>query len=94
MKFNMAKKVVFLIFLSFVSLQANEILSLKLQEQIDNNLINTLNEKFKNYRLKMDENRDTSLDNFSFSKLLNSKKLYIKTEKIDKIVVDRLIFDL
>lgn len=94
MKFNMAKKVVFLIFLNFVSLQANEILSLKLQEQIDNNLINTLNEKFKNYRLKMNENRDTSLDNFSFSKLLNSKKLYIKTEKIDKIVVDRLIFDL
>lgn len=84
MKKNILQKVLFLMLISLVSLEANELFLLNLKEKIDSDLSKNLNLKYDVYKNIIQLNKKISIDTLHFSSLMKSKNfLFKKLEKKD-----------
>lgn len=87
MKFNLFRKIAFFILLSFITLEANEALSLKLQNQITINLAQNLEKKFDGYSKKIESEKQNALDNLAFSNLYNNDLSYTNISIVERSFV-------
>lgn len=87
MKFNLFRKTAFFILLSLISLEASEALSLKLQNQITNNLAQNLEKKFDGYSKKIESEKQNALDNLAFSNLYNNDLSYTNISIVERSFV-------